>query len=266
VSEQQVNEPGVNGQGKWPRVLVLTPVKDAAAHLDRYFDLLGRLSFPAANLSLGMLEGDSKDGTFTAIEQRIPDLARRYRRVQLWKKDFGVHIPAGMPRWAPGLQIPRRIVLAKSRNHLLMRALADEDWVLWIDVDVSDYPADIVERLLAYGKEILQPHCVKSPGGKTFDLNAWAQDGSLLMSDLRGSELVRLDSVGGTMLLVHADRHRDGLIFPPFFYGRQSSTIRRNHPFFGNAAGEIETEGLGIMAHDMGLQCWGLPDLEIIHT
>jgi len=122
----------------------------------------------------------------------------------------------------------------------------------------------ISERLLAYGKEILQPHCVLSPGGKTFDLNAWGQDGRH-MSELRGSELVRLNSVGGTMLLVHADRHRDGLIFPPFFYGRESSTIRRNHPLFGNAAGEIETEGLGIMAHDMGLQCWGLPGLEIIH-
>ena len=76
------------------------------------------------------------------------------------------------------MQIPRRTILAKSRNHLLMRALGDEDWVLWIDVDVAEYPADIVERLLAYGKEILQPHCVVSPGGKTFDLNAWARDGT----------------------------------------------------------------------------------------
>ena len=264
MNKPQVSEQPVHEQGAWPRVLVLTPVKDATRHLERYFDLLGRLSFPAANLSLGMLDSDSQDGTFAAIEQRMPDLAQRYRRVQLWKKDFGFHIPAGVPRWTPGLQIPRRTILAKSRNHLLMRALADEDWVLWIDVDVAEYPADIVERLLAYGKEILQPHCVVSPGGKTFDLNAWAEGGRH-MSDLRGNELVRLDSVGGTMLLVHADHHRDGLIFPPFFYGRESSTIRRHHPLFGNAAGEIETEGLGIMAHDMGLQCWGLPDLEIIH-
>ena len=29
--------------------------------------------------------------------------------------------------------------------------------------------------------------------------------------------------------------------------------------------GEIETEGLGIMAADMGLECWGLPLLEIRH-
>ena len=29
---------------------------------------------------------------------------------------------------------------------------------------------------------------------------------------------------------------------------------------------EIETEGLGIMAKDMGVECWGLPDLEIGHA
>lgn len=66
------------------------------------------------------------------------------------------------------------------------------------------------------------------------------------------------------MLLVRADRHRDGLIFPPFRYGVESPHIRRQHPVWGR--GEIETEGFGAMAADMGLQCWGLPDLEIIHA
>jgi len=28
---------------------------------------------------------------------------------------------------------------------------------------------------------------------------------------------------------------------------------------------EIETEGLAMMAKDMGIECWGLPDLEIRH-
>jgi hypothetical protein len=30
--------------------------------------------------------------------------------------------------------------------------------------------------------------------------------------------------------------------------------------------GEVETEGLGIMAHAMGHQCWGLPHVEIRHA
>jgi hypothetical protein len=37
----------------------------------------------------------------------------------------------------------------------------------------------------------------------------------------------------------------------------------RNRPLSG---GEVETEGLGLMAHDMGYTCWGMPNLEIVHA
>ena len=69
--------------------------------------------------------------------------------------------------------------------------------------------------------------------------------------------------VGGTMLLVKADLHQDGLVFPCFRYGVESPRIRDRHPVWGK--GEVETEGLGIMATDMGVQGWGLCDLEIVH-
>ncbi|HQT44291.1 MAG TPA: hypothetical protein PLD79_09835 [Halothiobacillus sp.] len=35
---------------------------------------------------------------------------------------------------------------------------------------------------------------------------------------------------------------------------------------FHLSVGEIETEGLAIMPKDMGAECWGLPDVEIIHA
>ena len=41
-----------------PLVLILTPVKDATAHLDRYFELLDRLTYPGDRLSLGMLDSE----------------------------------------------------------------------------------------------------------------------------------------------------------------------------------------------------------------
>jgi peptide chain release factor subunit 1 len=63
--------------------------------------------------------------------------------------------------------------------------------------------------------------------------------------------------------MIRADIHRDGLIFPPFRYGVGSEVIRPAHPVWGK--GEIETEGLAAMARDMGHQCWGLPDLEVLH-
>jgi peptide chain release factor subunit 1 len=66
------------------------------------------------------------------------------------------------------------------------------------------------------------------------------------------------------VLLVRADLHREGLVFPPFPYGTKNDRIRPRAGDWGQ--GEIETEGLGIMAADMGVQCWGLPDLEVLHS
>ena len=240
-------------------VLILTPVKDAADCIDGYCERVARLTYPHAVISLGFLESDSADDTFGRLRGRLPKLRATFRRVGLWKRDFGYRIPPGVPRWAPEIQVERRTVLAKSRNHLLFHALDDEAWVLWLDVDVIEYPSDLIERLLASGKEIVQPHCVLDYGGPTFDLNGWRDRGRLHLDDLRDEgELVELDTVGGTVLLVRADLHRDGLIFPAFPYGRRSARIRGDQ-------GELETEGLGIMARDMGHVCWGMPRFEVVH-
>jgi hypothetical protein len=63
------------------------------------------------------------------------------------------------------------------------------------------------------------------------------------------------------MLLVRADVHRDGVIFPPFPYGCANAKIRTDNLWLG----EIETEGFAIMAADAGVECWGMPRLEIRH-
>jgi len=245
-------------------VLILTPMKNTSGHLDTYFRGLSSLTYPHTKLSLGILEGDSADDTYVRTNERLAGLD--FHRTAIFKKDFNFRIPPGVPRWTDALQPTRRSVLARARNHLLFRALDDEDWVLWLDADVIAYPPDIIERLLAVGGKIVHPHCVIEPGGRTFDLNAWRDGGKQTMQDLRGQGRTRLDAVGGTMLLVNADCHRDGLIFPPFFYGNRNASIRDPHPLGRGILGEIETEGLGIMAQDMRIDCWGVPDLEIFHA
>jgi HEAT repeat protein len=240
-------------------VLILTPVKDAVAHLERYCQRLLRLTYPHGAISLGFLESDSSDETLLALPRHLRRLRKEFRRAGHWKKDFGYQVPEGIHRGAELVQAERRAVLAKSRNHLLSHALDDEEWVLWLDVDVIEYPPDIIERLLATGKDIVHPHCVLDYGGQTFDKNAWRDHGRLHLEDLRSEgDLVELDAVGGTMLLVCADLHRDGLVFPSFPYGLPNPRIRGDR-------GELETEGLGMMAHDMGHRCWGMPNLEIRH-
>jgi hypothetical protein len=249
------------------KVLVLTPLKNAADLAQSYCAQLARLSYPPELLSIGLLESDSTDGTYDVFQRELGILGSRWRSTGLWKLDYNYSIPQGFHRWHASIQLKRREILARSRNELLERAIKDEDWILWLDVDVTEYPRDIIEQLLSYGKEILHPHCVLEYGGMTFDRNAWREQGKLCMEDLRGREILSpLDAVGGTMLWIRADLHRKGLIFPPLPYGKGNPRIRASGECYDpENPGELETEGLAIMASDMNVQCWGLPDLEIIH-
>ena len=56
-------------------------------------------------------------------------------------------------------------------------------------------------------------------------------------------KIIPLDGVGGTALLVKAEVHRDGAMFPPFAFYHL-----------------METEGFAKMARRLGWGCWGLPN------
>lgn len=264
-----ISEPAPEPLKERPSVLVLTPVKDAARFVPAYLDNLRNLDYPREAISLGLIEGDSQDDTWEMLQRALPELEQQYRRITLVRHHAGVRLPG--QRWEPGVQRERRAALARVRNHLLSRALTDEEWVLWIDVDVTSYPPDLIQRLLAARKDIVVPNCVSEPNGPTYDLNTfllrpeaaaldwaqWVRDGILqpprgfgrvYPDELSAHDLVRIDSVGGTVLLVRADLHRAGLIFPPVPYQQL-----------------IETEGLAALAKDMGTTCWALPKLEVVH-
>ena len=253
----------------FPHILVLVPLKDAVNFLPNFWRNLEALTYPHDRISLGFLESDSLDNTYAAVEGYVPRLREEFAKVSLFKRDYAYR--SFLPRWEKNQQFRRRSILAKSRNYLLSRALENEEWVLWIDVDVARWPEDVIERLLAVQKDIVVPHCISLKTGETFDLNtfklkpgsdgfdrsSYISDGILqppkghgrfYLSDLRRNDCIEVDGVGGTMLLVRADLHREGLIFPPYSY--------KFH---------IETEGFALMAKDMGYQAWGLPNLEIHH-
>ena len=252
-----------------PRIHIMIVARDVEHLLDGFFINLEKLTFPHDRLSISFLEGDSKDNTHQVLKDYGSEFEKDFSSYNVYKKDYDFQ--SRYPRWHPEIQRNRRSILAKVRNQLLIRALEDDDYVLWCDADVIDWPGNIIELLLETGMDIVVPHCVQRPGGPSFDLNTWrlkpgAGDldwspymrdgiiqppkglGRLYLDDLRRHDLVELDSVGGAMLLVRADIHREGLIFPPVSY-----------------KGLIETEGLARMAKDMGYKCHGLPKVEIIH-
>lgn len=268
-----------------PKVLLATPVKNAALHLHRYFALLESIDYPRDRLSLAFLESDSIDDTWKVLQDRLSELRGVFRSVTLLKQDYGFQIEG--PRWQEHLQYARRSVMARSRNRLVQAALGDEDWVLWLDCDLHAYPADLLQNLLAVEKDIVVPHCVREGPAmgfkmkrfefatRTFDMNtfvlrkrSWyerwcrpreiSQGGiylapedieRLYLDSFQDQHLVRVDGVGGCVLLINANLHREGLNFPPYSH-----------------RGYIETEGLAALAADMGHSCWGMPNVEVVHA
>ncbi len=256
-----------------PSVLILTPIKNAADFLPRYFELLTALDYPFSRLSLGFLVGNSTDRSHEEIMARLPELKSRYSRVELLKKDFPASFEGSRRR--PEVQLIRRATIAKARNWLLAACLRDEAWVLWLDVDLVEYPPDLLKTLLRSEKPVVTAHCLHEQDDRSFDLNtysvthrsslaqAWwrwrytthglfqppAHVGRRYLDECRGQLEVEVDGVGGTVLLVCADLHREGLNFPVFSY-----------------EGLIETEGLALIARKMGYSCWGLPNLIVRHS
>ena len=254
-------------------VAVLVPVRDGAEHVASFLSAIQALDYPTERIKLVFCEGDSEDGSWDVLKAAVEPLRSSFRDIVLLQMQVGTKFER-RKRARPRLQRKRRIGLAKVRNYLISHGLGnDDDWALWIDIDVWRFPDDIVRTLIAAGERIVAPNCVITPGGGSFDLNSFVTtrrvrdhryyrsvigglyqppaefSGRLSLADVRHLEKIGLDGVGGTMLLVDASLHRGGLFFPEAPYRDL-----------------VETEGFGVLAKDLGVQPVGLPRVEILHV
>lgn len=180
-------------------------------------------------------------------------------------------------------QKTRRAAMSRARNSLLFTTMGPTtSWILWLDADIIESPPSLIQDLASHDKPVIVPNCfqrfVNDKGKKDirpYDYNSW-QDSQIaadMAANMGPDEIllegyadvptyrtlmaktadtseyrdqkaeVQLDGVGGTALLVKAEVHRDGAMFPPF-------------PFYHL----IETEGFAKMARRLGWACWGLPN------
>ena len=180
-------------------------------------------------------------------------------------------------------QKARRSAMARARNSLLFTTLGPTtSWVLWMDADIIETFPTLIQDLTSHDKPVLVPNCfqrfINEKGKKDirpYDYNSW-QDSQVAtdmaagmapdeiivegyadvatyrtlmamsadMTESRDQRLTMpLDGVGGTALLVKAEVHRDGAMFPPFAFYHL-----------------METEGFAKMARRLGWECWGLPN------
>lgn len=146
------------------RVLILTPLKDAAPHLSKYFDLLSELTYPHNLIDLAFLVGDSGDDTFAVLSAELDRVQKRtdtipFHSALIIQKDFGVVTGQTVEeRHSFAAQGPRRKAIGRARNYLLYTALKPEhSWVYWRDVDIQDSPGKILEDFMDHNKDILVP-------------------------------------------------------------------------------------------------------------
>ncbi|RCI06168.1 Mannan polymerase II complex anp1 subunit [Rhizopus stolonifer] len=172
-SSQQAKYMNLNNMSQ-EHVLILTPLKNAEPYLDRYFELLDSLDYPKHLISLAFLVSDTTDNTMDMLYQH----ANAYHRMDIFVKDFSYRLPQSN-RHGFDIQPLRRSFMARSRNYLLTAALREEhSWVLWLDVDIVQYPTHILKDLQSLNLDIVVPNCLKYTEDGSFwgyDKNNWQE-------------------------------------------------------------------------------------------
>lgn len=146
------------------RVLLLTPLKDAAPYLSKYFDLLVELTYPHHLIDLGFLVGDSEDETLAILSTELQRIQKQkgavpFNSATIIEKDFGSIVGQNVEeRHSFAAQGPRRKAMGRARNYLLASTLKPEhSWVYWRDVDIVESPAKILEDFMSRDRDILVP-------------------------------------------------------------------------------------------------------------
>eukprot|EP00475_Leptophrys_vorax_P002983 TRINITY_DN11713_c0_g1_i1.p1 TRINITY_DN11713_c0_g1~~TRINITY_DN11713_c0_g1_i1.p1 ORF type:complete len:258 (+),score=51.73 TRINITY_DN11713_c0_g1_i1:39-776(+) len=240
------------------------------------------MDYPKHLISVALLTHDDYSylAWRTMIEERFNDL--QYQAVKLIHRPSSFKLTEGYKRTG-SIQGQRRREIARQRNFLLSSALGDQEHVLWIDADMMYIPEKVLSKMVSSGKDIIATQTVESTW--YFDRNTWVgprtrpsadqlaqlergeqinfvpspAEGLKYLDEMEesGEEFVKIDSVGGTLLYVRANVHRDGAIFPAQFL---IGATWKSEGYDG-----IETEGLCHIAERLGYTCWGMPKEKARH-
>jgi hypothetical protein len=203
------------------RVLLLTPLRDAAYYLPKYFELISQLTYPHELIDLAFLVGDSTDDTMATLSMELERVQKNsefaFRSSLIVEKNFGVSYSQDVDdRHSFEAQGPRRIAMARARNYLLMTALKPEhSWVYWRDVDIKDSPKEIIEDFVAHDRDILVPniwfHRYEERDGNMvdiegrFDYNSWQETPeSLKLAASLDKKVILAEGMASIRTLLHA--------------------------------------------------------------
>jgi len=133
---------------KSPNIAITAPFRDGAGYLAEFIEQINSLDYPAENIRIFCIEGDSKDNTW----QLLTDWVLSDKRVKLIRYD------TGQPKYPSTVNPDRFRHLSKVFNTCLASSLADgwADYVCLIPSDVIFGP-DLLKGLLQHNKDIISP-------------------------------------------------------------------------------------------------------------
>lgn len=223
-----------------------------------------------------------------ALRQSKREKKLNFKKITLLRQDSNsLQSQLEKDRHAFKVQKERRSMMALARNSLVFSTIAPTTaWILWLDADIVETPPTLIQDLTAHNKPVLSANVyqrftdseTKEPSIRPYDFNNWieSEEGLKIAASLSDDEIIvegyaematyrplmahfydakgdknaqmNLDGVGGGAVMVNADVHRDGAMFPSF-------------PFYHL----IETEGFAKMAKRLGYEVVGLPNYLVYH-
>ncbi|TIA47698.1 hypothetical protein D6C79_04494 [Aureobasidium pullulans] len=273
------------------RVLLLTPLRDAAPYINDYFDLISQLTYPHELIDLAFLVGDSTDDTLAVLAKELERIQTRsdsipFRSATVVQKDFGVHLSQSVEdRHGFAAQGPRRKAMGKARNYLLSSAMKPEhSWVYWRDVDIKDSPSKIIEDFIAHDRDVLVPNVWfhRYENGRDiegrFDYNSWQESekglklAATLDKDTVLAEGYKEYDTGRVYMAKMGDWREDKDVEIPLDgIGGVNILVKAdvhrsgiNFPSY-SFENQAETEGFAKMAKRSGYGVYGLPNYIVWH-
>ncbi|ODV70447.1 required for complex glycosylation [Hyphopichia burtonii NRRL Y-1933] len=233
-------------------------------------------------------EGDHALKSLESAIKKTQSNQGKFKKITILRQDSNsLESQLEKDRHALKVQKERRSMMALARNSLVFSTMSPAtSWVLWLDADIIESPQTLLQDLMAHDKPVISANVyqryvddkTKQESIRPYDFNNWveSEEGLKIAAGLKDDEIVvegyaematyrplmahyydangdvstemALDGVGGGAVLVKADVHRDGAMFPSF-------------PFYHL----IETEGFAKMAKRLGYDVFGLPNYLVYH-
>lgn len=233
-------------------------------------------------------EGDNALQQLESYVKKTQSSKDKFKKITILRQDSGsLESQTEKERHALKVQKERRSMMALARNSLVFTTISPStSWCLWLDADIIETPPTLLQDLVSHNKPVVSANVyqrftdpnTKQAAIRPYDFNNWVESetGLQIAAGLKEDEIVvegyaematyrplmahfyeadgdrntemALDGVGGGAVLVKADVHRDGAMFPSF-------------PFYHL----IETEGFAKMAKRLGYEVFGLPNYLVYH-